>query len=155
VKLFQIEEPDASPTDDNLPGAGIGIDLSGAEALAAFSVGGNAVVLDDREGFVQVSPVPASATASEWQALFEEVRRRAERCLARPVTHAVVVLAATTPDAERRLPAAAAAAGIELLRLLDAAELAAGPAPVLAAAQLAEDLMPRPGTGRATPAYLS
>jgi hypothetical protein len=156
VKLFQIEEPDGSPADDSLPGAAIGIDLSGAQAMAAFSVGGNAVPLDDREGFVQVLPVPAEpGTASEWQAVFEGVRRRTERLLVRPVTHAVVVLTATTPDAERRLGAAAAAAGIELLRFLDFAELAAGQVPALAAAQLAEDLMPRPGTGSPTPAYLS
>jgi len=145
VKLFQIEEPDGGPADPNEAGAAIGIDAGGARAEVAFSVGGNALILDDRAGFEQALPVPAIvATTAEWQGLFEGARMRAERALARPVTHAVVVLtAAPDADAARRLRQAAEGAGLELLRLVGRGGLAAGPAPALAAAILAEDLAPR------------
>ena len=146
MKLFQIEEPGGGPTDPNEPGAAIGIEAMGARAEVAFSVGGNALVLDDRPGFEQALTVPAIiASAADWQGLFEGARVRAERALARPVTHAVVVLAAT-PDANaaRRLRQAAERAGLEVLRLAGRGELSAGPTPALAAAILAEDLAPRP-----------
>jgi len=146
VKLFQIEEPGGGPTDPNEPGAAIGIEATGARAEVTFSVGGNALVLDDRAGFVQALTVPAiTASAAEWQGLFEGARVRAERALARPVTHAVVVLAAA-PDVDdaRRLRQAAESAGLEVLRLARRGELPAGPTPALAAAILAEDLAPRP-----------
>jgi hypothetical protein len=145
VKLFQIEEPDGCPAEANLPGAAIGVDATAAVAEAAFAVGGNAVMLHDRAEFTAILPVPA-ATAPEaaWRALFERVRQRAERLLARPVTHAVVVLAAPPVGAAAVLRAAAAAAGIEILRLPTTAELSAEDGPALAAARLAEDLMPRP-----------
>ena len=153
MKLFQIEEPDGSPADAGLPGAAIGIDASGAEAVAAVSVGGNAVVLSDRAEFARSLPVPASPdSAALWQSLFEGVRLRAERLLGRPVTHAVVVLASPQPKAAAILRAAAAA-GVETLRLVGAAELPAGDGAALAAARLAEDLMPPPGTDGAASAY--
>ena len=146
MKLFQIEEPDGRPADPNEAGAAIGIDAGGARAEVAFSVGGNALILDDRAGFEQSLRVPAIvATTAEWQGLFEGARMRAERALARPVTHAVVVFtAAPDADAGRRLRQAAEGAGLELLRLAGRGELAAGPATALAAAILAEDLAPRP-----------
>jgi len=146
VKLFQIEEPDGGPANPNEAGAAIGIDAGGARAEVAFSVGGNALILDDREGFEQKLPVPAvGAPTAEWQGLLEGARIRAERALARPVRHAVVVLAAA-PDAtaERRLRQAAERAGLEVLRLAHRAELPAAPSAALAAAVLAEDLAPRP-----------
>jgi hypothetical protein len=146
VKLFQIEEPDGGPADPNEPGAAIGIDAGGARADVAFSVGGNALILDDRPGFEQVLPVPATeAAAAAWQELLEGARIRAERALARPVTHAVVVLA-VTPDANaaRRLRQAADRAGLEVLRLAGRGELSAGSTAALAAAVLAEELAPRP-----------
>jgi hypothetical protein len=145
VKLFQIEEPDGGPADPNEAGAAIGIDAGGARAEVAFSVGGNALMLDDRAGFEQVLPIPAVvAPTAKWQGLFEGARMRAERALARPVTHAVVVLTAA-PDvpAAGRLRQAAERAGLELLRLVGRDELSAGPTPALAAAILAEDLAPR------------
>ena len=72
VKLFQIEEPDGGPADPSAPGAAIGIDAGGAEVEVAFSVGGNAVVLADREGFERALPVPdATADEAQWQELFE------------------------------------------------------------------------------------
>lgn len=146
MKLFQIEEPDGGPTDPSAPGAAIGIDAAGAEAEVAFSVGGNAIVLGDREGFERTLAVPdATAGEAQWQEMFEGVRIRAERALARPVSHAVVVLGALAgamlPD---RLREGAAAAGLVVLRLSLRAELPAGASAALTAAILAEDLAPRP-----------
>ena len=72
MKLFQIEEPDGGPVDPTAPGAAIGIDASSAEVEVAFSVGGNALILADREGFEQVLLVPGIAAGkTEWQAVFE------------------------------------------------------------------------------------
>jgi hypothetical protein len=154
MKLFQIEEPDGSPAATGLPGAAIGIDASGAAAEAAIAVGGNAVVLRDRAEFAGILRVPAaSARVADWRALFEGLRRRAERLLARPVTHAVVVLAASPAAAGATLRQAAAEAGIEILRMPTAAQLSGGDEPALAAALLAEELMPRPGTRRPDLAY--
>jgi hypothetical protein len=147
VKLFQIEEPEGGPADPNAPGAAIGIDAVGPEVQVAFSVGGNAIVLTDREGFERALPVPAAAAArAQWRELFEAAKVRAERALARPVTHAVVVLTELPkPDFAGRLDEAASGAGIRLLRVISKSELAAGSDPILAAAMLAEDLAPRTG----------
>jgi hypothetical protein len=149
VKLFQIEEPEGGPTDPSAPGAAIGIDASGAEAEVAMSVGGNAVVLIDRDGFEQALTVPPGDGAiAEWRELFEAARLRAERALARPVTHAVIVLA-ELPDAapHRVIVAAAEQAGLTVLRVAGVADVGGGAAPALAAAILAEDVAPRPDPG--------
>ena len=80
MKLFQIEEPDGSPSDPDAPGAAVGIDASGELAEVALAVGGNAAMLADREGFERALPVPAAdAPSPEWQALFEGAKLRAER----------------------------------------------------------------------------
>ena len=146
MKLFQVEEPEGGPPDPAAPGAAIGIDAGGARAEVAFSVGGNALVLEDREGFELVLAVPArGAGIAAWQELFEGARIRAERALARPVTHAVIALASRPqPGAETQLLAVAERAGLTVLRLLSSSELSAGASPVLAAAILAEELAPRP-----------
>jgi hypothetical protein len=146
MKLFQIEEPDGSPADPDAPGAAIGIDAGGDLAEVAFAVGGNAVTLADREGFEHALPVPGpDAPLAAWQALFEGAKLRAERALARPVTHAVLVFAASLdPALAAELLRASEAAGIELLRIVTAADLAAGGAPAEAAALLAEDMAPPP-----------
>jgi len=145
VKLFQIEEPDGGPVDPSAPGAAIGIDAAGVEVEVAFSVGGNAVVLADREGFERVLAVPdAAAEEAKWQELFEAARIRAERALARPVSHAVVVLGALADaDLPNKLREAAEAAGLTVLRLVREAELSAGANASLTAAILAEDLAPQ------------
>jgi hypothetical protein len=151
MKLFQIEEPNGGPADPDEAGAAIGIDAGGARAEVAFSVGGNALILNDREGFEQALPVPAmGAGTGAWRELFEGARIRAERALARPVTHAVVMLAAP-PDADmaRRLRQAAEGASLEVLRFAGRGELLADPIPALAAAVLAEDLAPRPALNAA------
>lgn len=145
MRLFQIEEPEGGPADPSAPGAAIGIDAGGAEARVAFSVGGNAIVLGDREGFERELPVPAAAAVkTEWQELLEAAKVRAERALARPVTHVVIILAeGPEADIARRLQAAAAGAGLALLRIVGKSELSAGSDPALEAAMLAEDLVPR------------
>jgi len=147
VKLFQIEEPDGSPVDPDAPGVAIGIDIGGARADVAVAVGGNAVVLADREGFALDLAVPSPAAPAEaWQRLFEGARLRAERGLAQPVTHAVVALA-EAPDRAlaARLLSAGEAAGLALLQIVPRDGLGAAEPPVLAAAILAEDLAPLPG----------
>jgi hypothetical protein len=145
VKLFQIEEPDGEPTDPSAPGAAIGIDAAGPELMVAFSVGGNAQILADHEGFGGALPVPGGGAAMmRWQESFEAARTRAERSLSRPVTHAVIVITEPTDaDTADRLRQAAEGAGLEVLRFATKAELPAG-APAVAAAILAEDLAPRP-----------
>jgi hypothetical protein len=147
VKLFQIEEPDGGPVDPNTSGAAVGIDVSGTCAEVAFSVGGNALVLDDREGFEQELVVPEnSAESAAWQELFEGARMRAERALARPVSDAVIVLAAPPDDRTAAfITKAAADAGLGVLRLVGRGDLPAGLPAAIGAAMLAEDLAPRLG----------
>jgi hypothetical protein len=145
VKLFQIEEPDGAPADPDASGAAIAIDFSGALVDVAFSVGGNAVILADREGLERVLTVPAiEAGKAEWQEVLEAARTRAERALARPVTHAVIVLARPADAADaKRLRDAAQQAGLAVLQLAARIALRADTVPALAAAILAEDLAPR------------
>jgi hypothetical protein len=149
VKLFQIEEPEGGPTDPSAPGAAIGIDASGADIEVAMSVGGNAVFLADREGFEQSLQVPAAdGTVRRWQQLFEGARLRAERALARPVTHAVIVSCISRDTAAAAsIEEAAEQAGLVVLRLAAVTELPSDVAPAWAAAILAEDLAPRPDPG--------
>lgn len=145
MKLFQIEEPDGSPSDPDIPGVAIGIDASGGLAAVAVSVGGNALILADREGFERDLSVPGpDAPLGDWQTLFEGTRLRAERALSRPVTHAVLVFAALDPALAAELLRASEAAGIELMRVLSPADLPTGGVPAEAAAVLAEDMAPRP-----------
>jgi hypothetical protein len=146
VKLFQIEEPDGSPTDSDAPGVAIGIDLTGAYAEVALSVGGNAAILTDREGFAVDLAVPGlEASTDDWRHLFEGARLRAERTLAQPATHAVVALAVpAAPVVVERLGRAAEAAGLMLLEVMAAAAAASEQPRACLAAILAEDLAPRP-----------
>jgi hypothetical protein len=146
MKFFQIEEPDGSPVDPDAPGAAVGIDAGGELAEVAFSVGGNAMTLTDREGFERALPVPGpDAPLADWQTLFEGAKLRAERALARPVTHAVLVFAAPLdPALAAELLRASEAAGVELLRLVATGDLESGATPAQAAAILAEDMAPRP-----------
>ena len=146
MKLFQIEEPDGAPFDPDAPGAAVGIDATGARGEVAFAIGGNAVSLEDREGFVVELPVPAAGAAStDWQTFFEGARLRAERALGRPVTHAVIALgAAVEPVVLERLRGAADAVGLSLLDVVSWKAVDTAEPPALAAAVLAEDLAPRP-----------
>jgi hypothetical protein len=146
MKLFQIEEPDGLPTDRDAPGVAIGIDLTGAYAEVALSIGGNAVILTDREGFALDLAVPGlESSTDDWQHLFEGARLRAERALAQPATHAVVALAvATVPAIVERLGRAAEAAGLMLLDVMAATVADPEQPRAFLAAIRAEDLAPRP-----------
>ena len=146
VKLFQIEEPDGSPSDPDAPGVAVGIYVGGAEAEVAVAVGGNAMMLRDREGFERGLPTPPLNDPPEaWQTLFEGARLRAERALAQPVTHAVLAVPSNLqPEAVDRLLQAAQAAGLDVLRVVGRDDIPAGETPALAAAVLAEDLAPPP-----------
>ncbi|HTV45419.1 MAG TPA: hypothetical protein VMF05_08890 [Stellaceae bacterium] len=157
MKLFQIEEPEGGPADPGVPGIAIGIDLSGPVAIVAVAVGGNAVVLNDREGFEQQLTVPdPAAGADHWEELFVAARLRAERALARPATHVIIAVAADIDaPAAARLAIGAEQAGLSVLRLVPAAELPSDAGPALAAAIVAEDLAPRPEPGGGTGANLA
>ena len=146
MKLFQIEEPDGTPFDPDAPGAAIGIDATGTRGDVAFAIGGNAVSLEDRDGFAVELPVPAAgAAAKEWQMFFEGARLRAERALGRPVTHAVIAMgAAVEPVVLERLTGAAEAVGLSLLDVMSWKGIGTAEPPALAAAVLAENLAPRP-----------
>jgi hypothetical protein len=146
MKLFQIEEPDGSPLESDGPGAAVGIELSAAAGAAvAVAVGGNAELLPGADGAGRL----AAAGLEDEQAvaaLLLALRERAEKALARPVTHAVVALASPGERAREATGAAAAAAGLVLLRLVGSSEAAArapgarpADAAVLGAAIQAED----------------
>jgi hypothetical protein len=145
VKLFQIEEPEGGPADHDAPGAAIGIDASGVSAEIAMAVGGNAEILADRAGFeLSLAVPPDDAAIAEWQVLFEGARLRAERALARPVTHAVIVVAATANKTSiMNIASAAEQASLVILRLAARTDLAPGTTPAVAAAVMAEDLAGR------------
>jgi Ethanolamine utilization protein EutJ (predicted chaperonin) len=146
MKLFQIEEPDGTPLASDGPGVAVGIELSAASGAAvAVAVGGNAELLPGADGAARLA-----ATALEDEgavaALLLRLRERAEKTLARPVTHAVVALAEPGARARAATAAAAPAAGLVLLKVMGSSEAAsratgaqAADAPVLGAAIQAED----------------
>jgi hypothetical protein len=125
-----------------MPGVPIGIDATGAVAEVAMAVGGNAVILPDREGFERDVPVPP-APEGDWVALFEGARLRAERALARPVTHAAIAVDSRAGKGDRMIEAAASA-GLALVRIVDVSVLDGSAPPACAMAVLAEDIAPRP-----------
>jgi Ethanolamine utilization protein EutJ (predicted chaperonin) len=146
MKLFQIEEPDGTPLESDGPGAAVGIELSvAAGAAVAIAIGGNAELLPGADGAARI----AASGLEDVQAvttLLLRLRERAEKTLARPVTHAVVALAAPGARAREVISAAAAAAGLVLLQLMGSREAAArapdtlaADAAVLGAAIQAED----------------
>jgi hypothetical protein len=146
MKLFQIEEPDGTPIGD-APGVAVGIELSATKGAAvAVAVGGNAELLPGADGGGRIAL--AALDEATLGAVMLELRARAEKALARPVTHAVV--AAERAPAQDALAVAAAAAGLTLLGLVDAATAASlapqggADAAVLGAAIRAEDATPPP-----------
>jgi hypothetical protein len=136
TKLFQIEEPDGSPLDPTGLGAAVGIGIRKAgrtlEGAVAFAVGGNAEILPSGEG----ERVLAVGDLAE---LLLGLRSRAEKQLARPVTHAVVMV---PPIEEGPLALAIQAAGLVLLDGVDPGSKSSEAA-ALEAAVLAEDLAPK------------
>jgi|SRR6516164_7308614 len=141
MKLFQIEELDGAPVDADAPGVAVGIDIApGNVGRVAIAVGGNAEILPDGDGTRTLS-------LALHRDLLLALRGRAEKQLARPVTHAVI--AVDEADAAA-IAAAAVATGIVVLGVIpraDAAALAGGAAgeeaAVLGAAMRAEDLAPK------------
>ena len=148
MKLFQIEEPDGSPVGAaDGPGAAVGIDIApGGIGRVAIAVGGNGEILPDADG-------ERTLRASSVVELLLGLRSRAEKQLARPVTHAVIAAGV----AERKgLEAAAVSAGLAVLRVTERGAVAslvkgapAEEAPVLGAAIAAEEAMPVQSMGQA------
>jgi hypothetical protein len=151
MKLFQIEEPEGAPLASDEPGAAVGIELSlAAGAAVAVAVGGNAEILRSADGAARLAMAGAKDGTGAWDRpalgrLLLSLRERAEKALARPVTHAVIALAAPDDAARAALGAAAPAAGLDVLRMVDVAAAAAlargagADAAVLGAAIQAED----------------
>jgi hypothetical protein len=136
TKLFQIEEPDGSPLDPSGPGAAVGIGIHRAggtlHGAVAIAVGGNAEILPSPDGENVLQDYDMAA-------LLLALRSRAEKQLARPVTHAVVMV---PPIDQGPLAPAAEAAGLVLLDSIDPGSKSAEAA-ALEAAVLAEDLAPK------------
>ncbi|HYL31640.1 MAG TPA: Hsp70 family protein [Stellaceae bacterium] len=142
MKLFQIEEPEGAPHSADGPGAAVGIDLAAGSAAVAIALGGNAEILPGADGERRL------ATAGQApDAVLLALRTRAEKQLARPVTHAVIA----TPDGRdsAALETAAKAAGLAVLRVVAQSAAVgrdAGPdAAAMGAARIAEDLSPTLG----------
>jgi hypothetical protein len=146
MKLFQIEEPDGSPLESDGPGVAVGIELSPVKgAVVAIAVGGNAELLAGADGAARLALTDLRDPVTLGM-LMLALRERAEKALARPVTHAVVASDALDDAARRALDGAAQAAGIALLRVVAATAAAAlapgakaADAPALGAAIQAEE----------------
>jgi molecular chaperone DnaK (HSP70) len=157
MKLFQIEEPEGGLSPAEGPGASVGIDLAPGGSAVAVSLGGNAEILPDGEGAQRLDPqgvfgpgggIDAKNLAAHLLAL----RARAEKQLARPVTHAVIATPSLDADAHAAIVKAADAADIELLALYTRDEavgfakgVVSADAAVLGAAIRAEDEAPPAG----------
>lgn len=142
MKLFQIEEPEGAPLSADGPGAGVGIDLAANSAAVAIAQGGNAEVLPGGAGERRLE-----TTGQTLAAVLLALRARAEKQLARPVTHAVI--ATEDGRSSTALAAAAESAGLVVLRVVTRREAAgsgtAVDAAALGAARIAEDLTPPAG----------
>ncbi|HXP74886.1 MAG TPA: hypothetical protein VN823_12130 [Stellaceae bacterium] len=143
MKLFQIEEPEGSPIDAaEGSGAAVGIEIApGGVGRVAIAVGGNGEILPDADGARSLS-----AESGRTLDLLLGLRSRAEKQLARPVTHAVIAADAAE---QAGLESAAAEAGLTVLRVIErraaaalVKEAAAEDAAALGAAVAAEDAMP-------------
>lgn len=137
MKLFQIEEPEGAPLESDGPGAAVGIDLGPASAAVAIALGGNAEILPGADGGRRL---PCGDLTPTLLAL----RSRAEKQIARPVTHAVIAADGESAAIE----AAARGAGLTILRLIKRAEAArlggsGEDAAALGAALRAEEDAPR------------
>jgi len=123
MKLFQIEEPEGALLPADGPGASVGIDLSPGGSAVAVSLGGNAEILPDGDGVQRLDPqgvfvadedgIDAKALTTHLLSL----RARAEKQLARPVTHAVIAAPSLDAASHEAIVKAAAAAALELLAL--------------------------------------
>jgi hypothetical protein len=109
MKLFQIEEPEGPPLDESTPGAAVGMAVRKGVGAVAIAVGGNAEILPDASGAHLLEE-------GDLAALLLGLRARAEKQLARPVTHAVVAIA---PIEAAPVTLAAQEAGLQVLDLVD------------------------------------
>ena len=127
--LFQIEEPDGTPIGEpEGPGAAVGIDLTRPRGAVAIAIGGNAETLTARDG----SEAPETNGLRETSGAFLAkptiaalltLRGRAERALARPVTHAVIAITEPLdPMVRQSLAAAALASELIVTRILTSGE---------------------------------
>ena len=132
MKLFQIEEPEGPPLEASGPGAAVGIAVGKGVGAVAFALGGNAEILPDSAGARVLEE-------KDLAALMIGLRSRAEKQLARPVTHAVIAI---PPVEAGPLAVAAQAAGLAVLEALDPGSQTLERA-ALDAAILAEDLAPK------------
>jgi hypothetical protein len=133
MKVFQIEEPEGPPLEASGPGAAVGIAIGHDEGAVAIALGGNGEILPGGDGAMLL-------TETDLTALLKGLRARAEKQLAKPVTHAVVAI---RPIEEGPLAVAAKEAGLAVLDLLDPGTKPTERAAVEAAI-LAEDLAPKP-----------
>lgn len=131
MKVFQIEEPEGPPHDSDGPGATVGIAVARGEGAVAVAVGGNAEILPSADGAPHLHE-------EDLAALLIGLRSRAEKQLARPVTHAVI---AAPSIADGLLAAAAMQAGLAVLDNLNSGTASLDDA-VMEAARRAEDLAP-------------
>jgi hypothetical protein len=150
MKLFQIEEPDGSPVDAaEGPGAAVGMDIApGGIGRVAIAVGGNGEILPDADGERTLIVVLGRGDDRHERLarLLLGLRSRAEKQLARPVTHAVIAADAAE---QTGVEPAAAEAGLTVLKVVERRAVAAlakvatsEEAPVLGAAVTAEDMAP-------------
>jgi hypothetical protein len=131
MKLFQIEEPEGPLHDSSGPGAAVGIALGKGVGAVAIAVGGNAELLPGVDG----TRLLENADLGE---LLLGLRARAEKQLARPVTHAVIAL---LPIEAGPLVIAADQAGLAVLATLDLGTKPVDASAIEAALQ-AEDMAP-------------
>jgi Hsp70 protein len=150
MKLFQIEEPEGPSPPSDGSGAAVGIELSPMGAAVAIAVGGNAEILRGADGAPRLSTEGIRSHDGGWDRaalgrLLLALRERAEKAVARPVTHAVIAVAAPDEASRAVLTAASTEAGVGVLRIIDAVAAAAlarhatADAAVLGAALQAED----------------
>ena len=122
MKLFQIEEPEGALLPADGPGASVGIDLSPGGSAVAVSLGGNAEILPDGDGAQRLDPqgVFGADGDMDTKALTTHLlslRARAEKQLARPVTHAVIAAPSLDAASHQAIVKASVVAGLELLAL--------------------------------------
>ena len=122
MKLFQIEEPEGGLSPAEGPGASVGLDLAPGGSAVAVSLGGNAEILPDGEGQRRLEPEgvfgpSGSFNAKNLAAHLLALRARAEKQLARPVTHAVIAAPSLDAASHQAIVVASVTAGLELLAL--------------------------------------
>lgn len=125
MKLFQIEEPNGPVSGgEGIPGAAVGIDIG--RGWVAAAVGGNVEILNDHEVEGDERPdgwdLKARLDDELIERLLKELRAYAERRLARPVTHAVIVLDSSEETARAAILRAAGQTNLAVLAFMNPTE---------------------------------